>query len=358
MESVVIDHAFWKGRRVFLTGHTGFKGAWTVLLLRSLGAKVSGFALAPDSQKGLFKVASVADDVNHEIGDVRNFETLQAAITEARPNIVLHMAAQALVRYSYERPIETYATNVLGTVHVLDAVHRASTVEAVVVITSDKCYENLGTPHAFRESDAIGGHDPYSSSKGCAELVTAAYRYSFFSAPKSAAVASARAGNVIGGGDWARDRLVPDMIRAFAANEIVQIRHPAAIRPWQHVLDPIFGYLMLAQHLVINGNDFAEAWNFGPDAESEVPVSDLVKQLALHWGPHARWQLDEGKHPHEAAYLKLDCSKARTRLGWRPLIPFDLALRMTCDWYLAQVEGKNMRDLSMRQIASVMQLAL
>jgi CDP-glucose 4,6-dehydratase len=358
VESLVIDQAFWKGRRVFLTGHTGFKGAWMVLLLRSLGAEIAGFALPPDSKQGLFEIADIANDLDHRIGDIRDPGALQAAITEARPSLVIHMAAQSLVRASYDEPIETYATNVMGTVHVLDVVRRTPGIEAVVVVTSDKCYENLGLARSFRESDAMGGHDPYSSSKGCAELVTTAYRHSFFRAPGAVRVASARAGNVIGGGDWARNRLVPDMMRAFMADEVVRIRYPSAIRPWQHVLDPLLGYLTLAQHLVDGTDDFAEGWNFGPGTESEVPVSTLVEQLAGHWGPGACWQLDPGEHPYEAAYLKLDCSKARTRLGWRPLVGFDRGLQLTCDWYLALAEGKNMRDLSMRQIASVMEQAL
>jgi CDP-glucose 4,6-dehydratase len=355
MESLVIDQAFWKGRRVFLTGHTGFKGAWMVLLLRSLGAEVTGFALPPDSKQGLFETAGIANDLDHRIGDIRDLGELQAAIAEARPGLVIHMAAQSLVRTSYDEPIETYATNVMGTIHVLDVVRRTPGIEAVVVVTSDKCYENSGLARSFRESDAMGGLDPYSSSKGCAELVTAAYRHSFFHVPGAARVASARAGNVIGGGDWARDRLVPDMMRAFTAGEMVRIRYPSAIRPWQHVLDPLLGYLTLAQHLVQGAGDFAEGWNFGPGSESEVPVSTLVEQLARRWGPEARWQLDRGEHPYEAAYLKLDCNKAQMKLGWRPLIGLDLALQMTCDWYRAMAEGKNMRDLSMRQIADVME---
>jgi CDP-glucose 4,6-dehydratase len=355
---LVIDQAFWNRRRVFLTGHTGFKGAWMVLLLRSLGAEVTGFALPPDHKQGLFEIAGVADDVDHRIGDIRDPARLGAAIGESGASLVIHMAAQSLVRMSYDAPVETYATNVMGTVNVLDAVRRATGIEAVVVVTSDKCYENRGVAHGFREQDAMGGHDPYSSSKGCAELVTAAYRESFFYGPGSVRVASARAGNVIGGGDWARDRLVPDMMRAFMDDDIVRIRYPSAVRPWQHVLDPLLGYLKLAQHLVGGADGFAEGWNFGPGPESEVPVSTLVEQLARRWGPGARWQLDGGGHPHEAAFLKLDCSKARTRLGWRPLVGLDLALQMTCDWYLALAEGKDMRQVSMRQIANVMEKAL
>jgi CDP-glucose 4,6-dehydratase len=355
VESLVIDETFWKDRRVFLTGHTGFKGAWMALLLRTLGAEVRGLALAPDSEHGVFAAAGVIGDLDHEIGDIRDCRTVQAALANAQPSIVLHMAAQALVLSSYEQPIETYATNVMGAVHVLDVIRRIPSVDAVVVVTSDKCYENKGDGHPFRETDAMGGHDPYSNSKGCAELVAAAYRSSFFSDPASARIASARAGNVIGGGDWARDRLVPDMMRAFAAGETVHIRYPEAIRPWQHVLDPLIGYLVLAQRLAVGGGRaFAEGWNFGPASESEVPVSRVVQRMSQHWGNGARWELEQIEHPHEAAYLRLDCSKAQARLGWRPQISLDLALQMTCEWYRAQTEGRDMRDLSLRQISDVL----
>jgi CDP-glucose 4,6-dehydratase len=353
MESLVIDQAFWRGRRVLITGHTGFKGAWMAVLLRLLGAKVAGIALPPDSHQGLFEIASVVEDIDHRIGDIRELSALELAIEEIRPSLIIHMAAQSLVRMSYDEPITTYATNVMGTVHVLEAVRQAACVDAVVVVTSDKCYENSGDARSFCESDAMGGRDPYSSSKACAELVTAAYRESFFHALDSVRVASVRAGNVIGGGDWARDRLVPDMIRAFMADEVVRIRYPSAIRPWQHVLDPLLGYLNLAQHLIHGPDDVEEAWNFGPGPESEVPVSVIVEQLARRWGSSATWRPEPGEHPHEAAYLKLDCNKAQKRLGWRPLIGLDLALEMTCDWYRAMAEGYNMRHFTIRQIESV-----
>lgn len=349
----MIDRSFWRGRRVFLTGHTGFKGAWMALLLRSLGAEVYGFALAPDSERDLFVQADVARDIDHRIGDIRDLPQLQFAMAAAKPDVVIHMAAQSLVRLSYREPVETYATNVMGTVNLLEAVRQVSGIRGVVIVTSDKCYENVGSVEGYRETDPMGGYDPYSSSKGCAEIVTAAYRRSFFQGETAARVASARAGNVIGGGDWAEDRLVPDMMRAFMAGEVVRIRNPAAARPWQHVLDPVLGYLLLAECLVLDGAGIAEGWNFGPHRDSAVPVSVLVETLVRQWGAGARWELDAASHPHEAAYLGLDCSKAESRLGWQPLIGLDQALQLSTDWYRAFNSGKNMRDFTLAQIGSI-----
>ncbi|MBI3699896.1 MAG: CDP-glucose 4,6-dehydratase [Afipia sp.] len=351
----MIDPAFWRGRRVFLTGHTGFKGAWMALLLRSLGAEVSGFALPPDDERGVFVKADVAKDIAHRIGDIRDLADLQSAIAEAKPDIVIHMAAQSLVRLSYDEPIETYATNVMGTVNLLEAVRRVPGIQATIIVTSDKCYENTGSPEGYREHDPMGGHDPYSSSKGCAELVTSAYRRSFFHAGGATAIASARAGNVIGGGDFARDRLVPDLMRAFMAGEVVRIRNPNAVRPWQHVLDPVIGYLVLAERLVADRQKYSEGWNFGPHRESAQPVSVLVESLVKKWGGGAKWELDGGHHPHEAAYLGLDCSKAESKLGWKPLIGLDQALQLSVDWYRAFDKGADMRELTLRQIGSVLQ---
>jgi CDP-glucose 4,6-dehydratase len=292
LEALVIDPAFWNDRRVLLTGHTGFKGAWAALLLRAMGAEIFGFALPSDNEKSIFATAGVERDLHHRIGDVRDRQAVQAVVEEARPEIVIHMAAQALVRLSYAEPVETYATNVMGTVHVLDAVRRAppGIVDAVVIVTSDKCYENNGWVWGFRETDHLGGHDPYSNSKGCAELVTDAYRRSF--RPSMAKVASGRAGNVIGGGDWSKDRLVPDAIRAFMANKPLRIRNQEAVRPWQHVLDPVIGYLVLAERLVKDGPRFAEAWNFGPATASEVAVEDVVHRIVTLWGDQACWESD------------------------------------------------------------------
>jgi CDP-glucose 4,6-dehydratase len=351
METLVIDPQFWAGRRVYLTGHTGFKGAWTALLLERLGADVTGFALPANDANDLFEAAKVRSGLHrHEVGDIRDLGSLSASLQAAEPEIVLHMAAQSLVRLSYDEPVSTYATNVMGTVHLLEAVRRVPSIRATIVVTSDKCYENVGWVWGYRESDRLGGHDPYSNSKGCAELVTDSYRKSFFQAQGLSHVASVRAGNVIGGGDWARDRLVPDAMRAFSANSVLRIRHPDAVRPWQHVLDPITGYLRLAQSLFENGAQFAEAWNFGPAAGSEVPVSTVVSRLALLWGNSASWELDGDRHVHEAAYLKLDCSKAARRLNWRPATNLDRTLQLTFDWYRSFRDSKDMRAVTMAQI--------
>jgi CDP-glucose 4,6-dehydratase len=342
---------FWRGRRVFLTGHTGFKGSWLSLALKSLGADVWGFALEPDDARGLFSAAGVERDVHHRIGDIRDLAALSASVEEAAPSIVIHMAAQSLVRRSYAEPVETYATNVMGTVHVLEAVRSQPRIEAVVIVTSDKCYENVGVPTRFREPDRLGGHDPYSNSKGCAELVTDAYRRSF-SKGASARIASARAGNVIGGGDWSSNRLVPDAMRAFLDGATLRIRNPGAVRPWQHVLDPVLAYLDLAERLVTAGDGFAEAWNFGPTEASEVSVERIVDGLIQRWGDGALWEHDRGDHPHEAAYLGLDCSKALERLGWQPRVELDEALDLTVDWYRAFHDRSDLRALTLRQIES------
>jgi CDP-glucose 4,6-dehydratase len=354
VESVVIDRGFWSGRRVLLTGHTGFKGAWMALVLRSLGAEVFGFALAPEDGRGLFTVASVEQDLVHREGDLRDVTAVDAAMSEATPDIVMHMAAQALVGRSYADPVITYATNVLGTVHVLQAVRSAPSVKAVVIVTSDKCYDNRGWVWGYRETDALGGHDPYSSSKGCAELVTESYRRSFFETPGSARIASARAGNVIGGGDWARDRIIPDAMRTFMQGAPLRIRNPGAVRPWQHVLDPVVAYLLLAERLWAGDESATEGWNFGPLLSSDVPVASIADALVRLWGAGAHWETDAGERPHEAPYLRLDCSKAVTKLGWRPLLELEDSLRLTVDWYRAFQRGADMRAVTLDQIAEAM----
>jgi len=346
----VIDPDFWPGRRVFLTGHTGFKGGWASLVLSRLGAVVTGFSLAPAFADGIFQAADISRDVRHIVGDIRDLSALTAAVKESEAEIVLHLAAQSLVRLSYAEPIETYSANVLGTAHMLEAVRQSRSVQAVVVVTSDKCYENVGPAWSYRETDALGGHDPYSSSKACAEIVTEAYRRSFFHADTSARIASARAGNVIGGGDWAPDRLVPDAMRAFGTRQPLRIRNPEAVRPWQHVLDPVIGYLQLGERLLRQGASFCGAWNFGPAPASEVPVSVIADQLVLLWQDCAHWQHDASDHPHEAAYLKLDCAKATKDLQWRPLLDLDEALRATVEWYRALHDGMNMRKISQAQV--------
>lgn len=352
MENLVTNPAFWRGKKVFLTGHTGFKGAWASLLLRRLGASVYGYALEPTHPSSLFVTARIADDIKHRIADIRDLAALRAAMAEAEPDIVIHMAAQALVRPSYEEPVETFATNVMGTVHVLEAARPLRSVQVILNVTSDKCYENNGAGTAFREADRLGGDDPYSNSKACAELVTQSYRHSFFKAPGAARVATARAGNVFGGGDWARDRLVPDAMQAFLAGDALRIRNPNSVRPWQHALDPVLGYLTLVERLA-GDERFIGGWNFGPDAASEVPVGTVVENLIAQWGEGARWTADAGPHPHEAAYLRLDCAKARSELGWMPRLDLAQGLRLTVDWYKALREGRDLRTFSLDQLDHV-----
>lgn len=341
--------SFWRGKRVLVTGHTGFKGSWLALWLQQLGAEVTGLALPPPTRPSLFEDADVAEGMVSIEGDIRSLETVQRVFAESRPDIVLHLAAQALVRVSYAQPVETYATNVLGTVHVLEAARHTDSVRAMVIITSDKCYENREWDRAYREDEPMGGYDPYSSSKGCAELVTAAYRRSFFTDGR-AAVASARAGNVIGGGDWAEDRLVPDIVKAFRAGRPVLIRHPRAIRPWQHVLEPLRGYLMLAEQLWTEGRTYAEAWNFGPGPASHQPVQTVVESFCQRWGGAVRWEPDPAAHPHEAHVLRLDNTKAQSRLGWHPLLDLAEALDLTVEWYRAWEPGRAMRALTLSQL--------
>ena len=336
---------FWRGRRVLVTGHTGFKGGWLCLWLKALGADVTGYALAPATNPSLFEVARVGEGLRSVIADIRDLPILKKTFAAAQPEIVIHMAAQPLVRASYANPVETYATNVLGTVNVLEAARTAPSVKAIVNVTSDKCYENREWVWGYRENESMGGHDPYSSSKGCAELVTSAYRRSF-----GLPLASARAGNVIGGGDWSADRLVPDILKSLAADQPVEIRNPNAIRPWQHVLEPLRGYLMLAARVHGHSSEFAEGWNFGPRDEDCRPVSEIVATLVDAWGGKAAWGAQPGEHPHEAGYLKLDSSKARTRLGWRPRTSLAEGLAMTVAWHRAWLAGEDMNSLTLRQI--------
>ena len=341
---------FWRGKRVFLTGHTGFKGSWLSLWLQSMGAELHGLALEAPTTPNLFTVAQVASGMaSSTMGDIRDLATVQKAMQASQPDIVIHMAAQPLVRLSYAEPVETYATNVMGTVHVLESARHTASVKAVVVVTTDKCYENKEWLWGYREIEPMGGHDPYSNSKGCAELVTSAYRRSFFQ-DKGAALASARAGNVIGGGDWAADRLVPDILRAFEQNLPVVIRNPHATRPWQHVLEPLSGYLALAEHLYTHGQAFAEGWNFGPKDDDAQPVQWIVEHMVNSWGNGASWQQDGGVHPHEANYLKLDISKAKARLGWQPRWPLATALAHITTWHHGWLGHQDMKKLCLAQI--------
>ena len=345
---------FWRGKRVFLTGHTGFKGSWLSLWLQQLGAEVVGFSQLPPTQPNLFEAAQIIEGMHSIEGDVRDLEGLKSAMAEAQPDIALHLAAQPLVRYSYQNPVETYSTNVMGTVNFLEAVRHTPTLRVAVVITSDKCYENQEWVWGYRENEPMGGHDPYSNSKGCAELVTAAYRSSFFAPEKyddhRIAVASVRAGNVIGGGDWATDRLIPDMIKAFHLGQPVLIRNPHAIRPWQHVLEPLGGYLLLAEYLWEDGGRFAGGWNFGPQDEDARPVSWIVERLTTLWGNGARWELDGRSHPHEASYLKLDCSKAKTKLGWQPKLSLSETLAWIVEFYQGYYQGQSAKEIAQSQV--------
>ncbi len=349
MNTAFVNPGFWCDKRVLLTGHTGFKGSWMSLWLQSLGARVHGLALAPPQTHNLFTEARVGEGMAGTTGDIRDLATVASAMAAFRPDIVIHMAAQPLVRLSYAEPVETYATNVMGTVHVLEAVRRTPGVRVVVNVTTDKCYENKEWAWGYREDEPMGGHDPYSNSKGCSELVSAAYRNSFFQ-QGGPALATARAGNVIGGGDWASDRLVPDILRAFERDEPVIIRNPHSTRPWQHVLEPLSGYLTLAQHLWDDGEAFAEGWNLGPRDEDARPVQWIVEQLVDRWGHGARWQLDGSTHPHEANFLKLDISKARARLGWQPRWRLDAALGHIVAWHQAWLAREDVRALCLQQI--------
>jgi CDP-glucose 4,6-dehydratase len=340
--------SFWEGRRVLVTGHTGFKGSWLTLWLVRLGATVVGLSDGVPTEPSLYELAAVGEEAETIQADVRDLAAVEAALSSARPDVVIHMAAQPLVRSSYEDPVATYATNVMGTVHVLDAARRADDVRAVVVVTSDKCYENREWLWAYREHEPMGGRDPYSNSKGCAELVTAAYRASFGD-DGGPAIASARAGNVIGGGDWSRDRLVPDVMGAALEDRAVVIRNPDAVRPWQHVLNPLSGYLRLVEALW-DSRDYAEPWNFGPDERDAQPVRALLERLSAAWGEEISWERDQGANPHEAGLLRLDSSKARTRLGWEPSWDLDDAVRSIAGFYRTLAGGGDLRSVVLEQI--------
>lgn len=342
--------SFFKGKKVFITGHTGFKGSWLCLWLHKLGAEIHGFALDPPTTPSLFEVSNISELLEtHHIADVRDAVALADAMHRAKPEVVIHMAAQPLVRDSYKIPVETYATNVMGTVNLLEAVRCCPSVKAVVNVTTDKCYENREWVWGYRENEPMGGFDPYSNSKGCSELLTAAYRSSFFQ-HSSVAVATARAGNVIGGGDWAGDRLIPDIIRAIMAGESVRIRNPHSIRPWQHVLEPLCGYLTLAQRLYESGVEYAEGWNFGPADDDAKPVEWIVQRMCELRGSGASYEIDAGDHPHEAHYLKLDCSKARMRLGWQPRWNLDQALHNIIEWVNVLCSSGNLQECCLEQI--------
>jgi CDP-glucose 4,6-dehydratase len=350
----MLNRVFWKGRNVLVTGHTGFKGSWLCLWLDALGAKVTGLALDPPTQPNLFQQAGVASSTRSVLVDIRDFPRLKTVIAECRPEVVIHMAAQSVVRRGYEDPIETYSSNVMGTVHLFEALRQLKRPCTVVNVTSDKCYENREFLWGYRENEPMGGHDPYSNSKGCAELVTSAFRDSYFPpaslAQHGVALASARAGNAVGGGDWTSDQLIPDLMRAFLAGRPCEIRNPCATRPWQFVLEPLRGYLMLAERLSEDTPKFASGWNFGPADSDARPVSWIAEKLACSWGDNASWHRDETTHPHEAHFLKLDASKAKALLNWHPVLPLNQALEWIVEWYRGYQASADIRKLTCSQI--------
>jgi CDP-glucose 4,6-dehydratase len=354
LEGVVMNPQFWQGKKVLITGHTGFKGSWLSLWLQSLETELVGYSLAPPSQPSLFEVAQVDKSMISIVGDVTDRSHLQTVIAQYQPEIILHLAAQALVRESYKAPVDTYATNVMGTVNLLESVREVGGVKVLVNVTSDKCYENREWIWGYRENEPLGGYDPYSSSKACAEIVTAAYRQSFFHPDKYAehglAIATARAGNVIGGGDWASDRLVPDILNSVMTNQKLLIRNPYATRPWQHVLEPLNGYLTLAEHLFQQGSAYSEAWNFGPNESDIKPVHWIVDELISLWGGNSSWEKDTAIQNHEAHSLSLDCAKARSRLKWRSKLDLATALAWIVDWAKSYQSGENMRRVTEEQI--------
>lgn len=356
----MVNPAFWRGKKVLITGHTGFKGAWLCIWLEAIGARVSGYALEPPTNPSLFQIGGVAQRITSHTGDIRCMEKLEKIVFQEKPDIIIHMAAQPLVRYGYENPLETYETNVMGTVHLLEAVRRAAQqgipIRAVLTVTTDKCYENREWVWGYREQDAMGGRDPYSNSKACAEFVTACYRKSYFSSDTGPriALASARAGNVIGGGDWARDRLIPDCMDSLVNQKPIILRNPDAIRPWQHVLEPLSGYLLLIEKMWENPTRFAQSYNFGPDEKDARSVAWIVQKLCEKWGADASFEIEQKPTWHEAQYLRLDCSRAKTELGWCPKWTIEEALDRIVEWTRCfQMEG-NIRELCLTQITQYM----
>lgn len=349
-----MDSHFWKNQTVLVTGHTGFKGSWLSLWLQSLGANVVGYSLNPPTEPSLFERAKVEEGMTSIIGDIRNLSKLREVVKQVEPGIVFHLAAQALVRYSYKSPVETYETNVMGTLNLLESIRSIDSVRAVVLVTSDKCYENREWPWAYRETDTLGGHDPYSSSKGCTEILAASYRNSFFPINQfeihKTAISTVRSGNVIGGGDWALDRLVPDAMRALTNDNPIQVRNPTSVRPWQHVLEPLSGYLMLAEKLFSDGPTYAQAWNFGPREEDAKSVKYLIDRLVQLWGHGSSFVKGGASHLHETNCLTLECSKAHSELNWWPQWDIDFTLQKVAFWYKANHEGQQMRAICLDQI--------
>ena len=340
---------FWNGKKVLITGHTGFKGSWLTFRLKMLGAEVCGYSLAPDTQPNLFENLNLAQEVKSVIGDIRDLSNFQKTVQDFQPEIIFHLAAQSLVRKSYRQPVDTYSTNVIGTVNILEAVRFSESVKSVVIVTTDKVYENKEWHWAYRENERLGGFDPYSNSKACAELAVSAYRNSFFS-DRETLIATARAGNVIGGGDWSEDRLLPDVFRSLIFGEKLEIRNPASIRPWQHALEPLDGYMKLAEKLYNGEKNFAEAWNFGPSEEDSKPVGWILEEIKRIWNEPVNWEISTEKQPHEARLLKLDSTKAKAELGWLPKLNLNEAVNLTAEWYRAFKDEKDLVKLTGEQI--------
>lgn len=340
---------FWNGKKVFLTGHTGFKGSWASMWLAKLGADVMGYSLKPNTNPSLYEIANVKNQIESIYGDIRNSDQLSKSICSFSPDIVIHMAAQPLVRESYINPKETYETNVMGTINLFECIKICDSIKAVLNVTTDKCYQNNEWIWAYRENEPLGGHDPYSSSKACSELISSSYRNSFFN-DKEIGIATARAGNVIGGGDWSKDRLLPDIFNAYKDSKKLKIRNPYATRPWQHVLEPIFGYLTLAEKLYNDRRAYSEAWNFGPEGGNSESVVKVIEELNFHLPNEIQWELDQDHNPHEANLLALDISKAKNKLCWKPLLSFSESIRLVVDWNLSYFKNKNMQDYTIYQI--------
>ena len=346
----MVDHSFWKNKKVFITGHTGFKGGWMSMWLYSMGAIVKGYSLEPLGKESLFNIASIEDLTNSEIGDIRDLRKLSNSIEDFSPDILIHMAAQPLVIKSYSKPVETFETNVIGTANVLEAARHSKTIKAIINITTDKCYENDGRQKGYKESDPMGGIDPYSSSKGCAELVASSYKRSFFDT-LGIGIASVRAGNVIGGGDWAENRLIPDILRTFSMNQTLSIRNPSATRPWQHVLEPLSGYLMLAEKIYLDPNKYSGAYNFGPEENDVQAVEWIVKKMAQFW-QGSKWVIEETSELHEAHYLKLDIDKASKIIGWTPQMRLEESLLKIYEWHMHYINNQDMQKYSINEIKS------